>query len=121
MIVLELHQIEIDYCPECSGIWLDAGELELLVEDPQIKDRILNLLKTVMDSDEKKVRCPICNKRMDKVNAGRLEPVIIDKCKKGHGIWFDRDELLQTVHQGPLEEDSAIHALLKEMFDYKLK
>mgnify|MGYP003575482751 CR=1 FL=1 len=24
--------IEIDYCPECRGIWLDRGELEKIIE-----------------------------------------------------------------------------------------
>jgi Zn-finger nucleic acid-binding protein len=24
--------IEIDYCPDCRGVWLDRGELEKLVE-----------------------------------------------------------------------------------------
>ena len=24
--------IEIDYCPQCRGIWLDRGELDRLVE-----------------------------------------------------------------------------------------
>lgn len=24
--------IEIDYCPECRGIWLDRGELDKLIE-----------------------------------------------------------------------------------------
>lgn len=24
--------VEIDYCPECRGIWLDRGELEKLVD-----------------------------------------------------------------------------------------
>ena len=24
--------VEIDYCPECRGIWLDRGELEKLIE-----------------------------------------------------------------------------------------
>ena len=28
----EKKGIEIDYCPECRGIWLDRGELEKLVE-----------------------------------------------------------------------------------------
>ena len=32
-IVLELDEIEIDYCTSCGGIWLDAGELDLLIED----------------------------------------------------------------------------------------
>jgi Zn-finger nucleic acid-binding protein len=24
--------IEIDYCPECRGVWLDRGELEKIVD-----------------------------------------------------------------------------------------
>jgi len=24
--------IEIDYCPECSGVWLDRGELDKVIE-----------------------------------------------------------------------------------------
>ena len=28
----EKKGIEIDYCPECRGIWLDRGELEKLLE-----------------------------------------------------------------------------------------
>ena len=24
--------VEIDYCPECRGIWLDRGELEKIIE-----------------------------------------------------------------------------------------
>ena len=27
MITLELNEVEIDYCMQCEGIWLDAGEL----------------------------------------------------------------------------------------------
>ena len=28
----EKKWVEIDYCPECRGIWLDKGELEKLIE-----------------------------------------------------------------------------------------
>lgn len=26
------QDIEIDYCPECRGVWLDRGELDKLIE-----------------------------------------------------------------------------------------
>lgn len=26
------HGIEIDYCPQCRGIWLDRGELDKIIE-----------------------------------------------------------------------------------------
>ncbi|HIE5355870.1 TPA: zf-TFIIB domain-containing protein [Stenotrophomonas maltophilia] len=28
----ERHGIEIDYCPECRGVWLDRGELDKIIE-----------------------------------------------------------------------------------------
>jgi Zn-finger nucleic acid-binding protein len=28
----EKHGIEIDYCPNCRGIWLDRGELDKIIE-----------------------------------------------------------------------------------------
>jgi len=35
MITLELEEVEIDHCTNCGGIWLDAGELELLLGQPE--------------------------------------------------------------------------------------
>lgn len=32
LLMSEKKGIEIDYCPECRGIWLDRGELEKLLE-----------------------------------------------------------------------------------------
>jgi hypothetical protein len=26
----QFHQVKIDTCPECKGLWLDAGELDLI-------------------------------------------------------------------------------------------
>jgi uncharacterized protein len=28
----EKQGVEIDYCPQCRGIWLDRGELEKIIE-----------------------------------------------------------------------------------------
>ncbi|MCT1530458.1 MULTISPECIES: zf-TFIIB domain-containing protein [Sphingobacterium] len=32
LLMTERHQIEIDYCPNCRGVWLDKGELDKLME-----------------------------------------------------------------------------------------
>ncbi len=32
LIMSDRHAIEIDYCPQCRGVWLDRGELEKLIE-----------------------------------------------------------------------------------------
>ncbi len=31
LLMSEKRGVEIDYCPECRGIWLDRGELEKLM------------------------------------------------------------------------------------------
>ncbi|HIS38850.1 MAG TPA: zf-TFIIB domain-containing protein [Candidatus Onthousia faecavium] len=32
LLMSEKKGVEIDYCPECRGIWLDRGELEKIIE-----------------------------------------------------------------------------------------
>lgn len=32
LVISERDNIEIDYCPECQGVWLDYGELGKLME-----------------------------------------------------------------------------------------
>ncbi len=32
LVMSERSGIEIDYCPECRGVWLDRGELDKIIE-----------------------------------------------------------------------------------------
>lgn len=32
LLLAERHGVEIDYCPECRGVWLDRGELDKVRE-----------------------------------------------------------------------------------------
>lgn len=32
LLMTERHQVEIDYCPKCRGVWLDKGELDKLMD-----------------------------------------------------------------------------------------
>jgi uncharacterized protein len=32
LVMSERQGIEIDYCPECRGIWLDRGELDKIIQ-----------------------------------------------------------------------------------------
>jgi Zn-finger nucleic acid-binding protein len=32
LVMSEKKGIEIDYCPQCRGIWLDKGELDKVIE-----------------------------------------------------------------------------------------
>ena len=32
LVMSERQGIEIDYCPQCRGVWLDRGELDKVIE-----------------------------------------------------------------------------------------
>jgi len=38
LVMSERQGVEIDYCPECRGVWLDRGELDKIIERAAPKD-----------------------------------------------------------------------------------
>lgn len=32
LVMTDRNGVEIDYCPECRGVWLDRGELDKIIE-----------------------------------------------------------------------------------------
>jgi len=119
MIVVEHARIELDWCPDCEGLWFDADELEMLTEalglDAQIPD-MMTLDKA--DSTEAPRSCPRCGKNMDKVYMGDSPRILIDRCPNAHGLWFDAGELGQVVRQcaaGATAPDQPVVRLLGEV------
>jgi len=120
MITLELTEVEIDYCTDCSGIWLDTGELKLLLGDPEKAIHLLNSFKIDPSCTEKPRKCPICLKKMQKIIVGHAAPpLLIDKCSKGDGLWFDKGELSHIFNRAQLDKDSKIQKLLADIFGSK--
>jgi len=116
MITLELAEVEIDHCIECGGIWLDAGELELLLGEPEKSRQLLDSFKTDSNCTEKQRRCPICDEKMQKIAVGKIHTLLIDKCAKGDGLWFDKGELGNIIDKAQFDKDNKIQQLLTEMF-----
>ncbi|MFQ6035421.1 MAG: zf-TFIIB domain-containing protein [Sedimentisphaerales bacterium] len=117
MITLELADVEIDYCSECGGIWLDAGELELLLGQPEKAKDLLDSFKIETSTTERIRKCPICDKKMRKIIVGSSEPtLLIDKCRRGDGLWFDKGELQDILDRAQLDKDNKIQKLLADMF-----
>lgn len=58
----ERSGIEIDYCPQCRGVWLDRGELDKLIEKTSQESRSVPASKQFArqeferDSDEYKYK-----------------------------------------------------------------
>lgn len=101
MIVVEYKKIELDYCTNCSGVWFDSGELELLLHGLFGVGTTPSQLLTPPEAkpSEKKRKCPICGRKMDKSLAGKEPKVLIDACPRGEGLWFDGGEVEHLVKQ----------------------
>lgn len=115
LVVLELQQVEIDYCLECGGIWLDTGELGLLLGEERAVRDLLAPFAGKSSSKPGKRKCPICSERMQAVTTS--EPSVeVDLCEQGHGIWFDRGELHQIVRIIGGDGGTKVAKLLDDMF-----
>lgn len=109
---LDQGSVHLEECVACAGFWLDEATFKRLCEQKEqqsVYDAIHmspTMGKTVAVETVRYVRCPLCQKLMNRVNYARTSGVIIDACK-GHGIWFDQDELariLQFIKQGGLDK-----------------
>jgi Zn-finger nucleic acid-binding protein len=126
MIVVEYHNIELDYCNSCKGVWFDSGELELLLKSQGLEepkaffDVIFNSQEAA--SSEKKRNCPLCGRKMKKTAIGGQPEILIDVCRDKHGLWFDGGEVAQLIRrlagEHPPKHDSREHVtrFLKEVF-----
>jgi Zn-finger nucleic acid-binding protein len=91
-------------CGRCDGMWVDVDSFEKIVEERDEQAVTLGTATHVpkqatTGAEPNKVRyvpCPECNQLMNRVNFAHCSGVVVDVCK-GHGTWFDRDELQQIV------------------------
>jgi len=119
MITLELDEVEIDHCLDCGGIWLDAGELEMLLGDSEKASGVIASFSAAKGCREKPRKCPICLKKMEKILVGQPDrQVLIDRCRKADGLWFDKGELEDIFEGAAFDEEHKVRKLLKEMFRF---
>jgi len=103
MIVVEYQRIELDFCPDCRGVWFDSGELDLMLATANINKESLGNLQQLANAktDEVTRKCPICRKGMSKKLLGVKSLVTVDVCRRGDGLFFDGGEVNQWIKQLP--------------------
>jgi Zn-finger nucleic acid-binding protein len=107
-----LATTEILECPQCMGLWVDVASFEQICADREQQSAVLGAaspapMHSVSEAKGavRYVPCPECGQLMNRVNFARCSGVVIDVCK-GHGTWFDRDELreiIEFIRAGGLE------------------
>lgn len=125
MIVVEYQRIELDYCPNCQGVWFDSAELDLLLKSTGRENERQFLAEIIngpeAESAESRRRCPICRQAMKKVAISQQPAVHIDACPRGNGLWFDGGEvdvLLQELDRKSGDHHS-VASFLSEVFHAK--
>jgi uncharacterized protein len=95
------HNVEVDYCPKCLGIWFDKDELRLAKDE---KDKTLNWVDVDLWRDRLKFNavkiskfCPVCRAGLVEISYDKSK-VKVDFCKKCQGVWLDRGEFKQIIN-----------------------
>lgn len=103
-MVVAFDQIEVDVCPSCQGLWLDRGELDLLLARGGQKAADW----AVETSEPGKRRCPHCRRAL--LHGPILGTHIdVDFCPHQHGLWLDKGELQAVIAQrAPPEQLRAL-------------
>ena len=93
--------MEVDYCPQCGGIWFDADELRLAKD---MKDENLKWLDVDLWDDEKKFKvskgkkiCPVDRLPLYEVEYGD-SGIKVDVCNICKGIWLDKGEFKKIIN-----------------------
>ncbi len=94
--------IQVDQCPSCRGMWLDADELER-IEESSVNDyqeeirQLPNLVEQAyamaLARTKPTVRCPQCGAEMERLEHAACSQVLIDACPKCRGVWLDEGEI----------------------------
>ncbi len=92
-------------CERCGGLWVEVAVFERICVHKEEQSAVLGGASSApphhltLSPDPDKIRyvpCPQCGQLMNRINFARCSNVIVDVCR-GHGTWFDRDELREIV------------------------
>jgi len=93
-IIVEADGVELDLCLQGHGLWFDAQEIGMLLGADAVElERELRELP----SQGRGRPCPRCSKPMELIGAPGGASVMLDRCARGHGLWFDDGELEQIL------------------------
>jgi len=94
--------VKVHECSKCEGLWVDVATFEAICTDREQQAIVLGgasppPARVELTLDEVRyLHCPQCRTLMNRVNFSGRSGVIVDACR-GHGTWFDRDELQHIV------------------------
>jgi Zn-finger nucleic acid-binding protein len=105
MSSISLGGTAIRECEKCEGLWVGFAAFEKICADREQHPAMLGnafpvrAAKSLSGAELPKavyVPCPQCGQLMNRINFAHCSGVIVDVCR-GHGTWFDREELREII------------------------
>ena len=105
------HELELDHCRRCGGVWFELGEIQRLRHQPSqaLWDRVSphasdaralchschapidrNTTECASCGSRNTIDCPVCERALEPQT---YQNVRLDVCKSCRGVWFDHAEL----------------------------
>lgn len=82
--------MEVDYCPDCRGMWLDFPELDQMEDAAFDQDNLKGSL--IYQAASTTLPCPHCGEALQQFQY-RLYDLHLDYCAaNNHGFWLDAGE-----------------------------
>jgi uncharacterized protein len=94
-----IGEVEVDQCPICHGIWLELGELPVLLGTASIPEgngRGASVIADVIEG-----LCPHCGGlgNMIRIASIKRSDIVIDACPVCYGVWLDGGELSKLAEK----------------------
>ena len=115
MIIVEFQASRSTVASRGGGRWLDAGELTWIAELAGAQPgKISECRRACRPGPRMDRRCPRCNRRLRAITVAVEDPIELDRCPKGHGLWFDAGEMQAVISAFHSGEDGEVARLLAE-------
>ncbi len=126
LIAIEFMGVELDYCPQCGGVWLDKGEFADILDMAEVASGgLTEALYNAPSLSPGKGKCPRCGRPLGLVQLETAQsPIALDRCPDHHGLWLDRGEMgdiIQWFGQDRGVDTGAVAQLLHQMFGHDLR
>jgi Zn-finger nucleic acid-binding protein len=106
MLSTAFRDWEVSLCSRCEGTFYDESVLETLLRQPDL--RLSHLRAALLPNlasphpeevDRARIDCPTCHVEMTREDYSAENPMLVDRCSEGHGIWLDDGELGHLVSE----------------------
>jgi Zn-finger nucleic acid-binding protein len=101
-----IHELAVDICLKCGGMWLDRGEIAKVrdMDHEQLQD-LDDATPEVQESRSTNPGCPVCSKVLEPFNYCGGE-ALLERCPELHGIWVPEAQLPKIAK--PFSPEAAV-------------